>query len=267
MGQFLNRYLSGECETVWQELVDLKEKSLGPGYINEATEVTEEVVRRIIHNANIIGQYLVEAGYEFEIPGPFVIPANEMTAQSVQKIEQKFGKIPLFLKTWWRHVDHFNYLPTESFRNSDQGCAIEGVFPVGGILINSPGECIVNSRQRAIDIREHIKKATKAEIDDEKKYYEVEPNLVLGPGTSSHDHVGYQLPLSAVDGICHRTPDDEDAESLIDWLRFYYLQRGGLGWQFFGAVTKPGGGTEMRFFIRPPEEVKSIVESMKLVSF
>ncbi len=75
MGDYLQRFLDGECETAWQELVDLGEKALRPPVLEEATAVTEEVVRRMIHNVNIIGNYLANAGYEFETPGPFVVPA------------------------------------------------------------------------------------------------------------------------------------------------------------------------------------------------
>jgi len=267
MGQLFNRYLDGDCVSVWQELVDLRSDALQPPHLDDAMKIAEEMVRRIIHNAKIIGQYLIEAGYDFETPGPFVVPADETTANSVRQIEQEFGELPLFLKIWWRHVDHFNHLPTEAFRNSGQGCAIEGILTVQGILIESPGECLATSLQRAIDIREHIEKANAAGIDGEEEYYEDEPNLVLGPYTSGNDHVGYQLPLRAVDGISHRHPDDEEPESLVDWLRFYYLQRGGLGHQYFGAVSKPEGGTEMRYYNRPQDEVKSIVEAMELVSF
>ncbi len=267
MGHYWERYKEGDCEAVWRELTDLGEEALQPRLLGETTQITEEIVRRIIHNANIIGQYLKDAGYEFESPGPFVVPANNETAQDVQQIEQEYGELPLFLKVWWKHVDHLNHFPTESFRSSGQGCPLEGISPTAGILIDNPKESLEYSRQRAIDIQEHIKSAEEAGITGEDEYYEDEPHLVLGPYTSGNDHVGYQLPLNAVDAICHRTADDEEPESLVDWLRFYYLKKAGLNWQFFGSVSNPEGGTKWRSFIRPNNEVEAIVQSMNLVSF
>ena len=265
MGLYLKRYLDGDCETVWPELIDLGESALQPKLLDDATAVAEEMVRRIIHNANTVGQYLVDAGYEFKTPGPFVIPADEATAQSVQQIEQEFGQLPLLLKVWWSRVDHFNHLPTERQQTSGLGCPTEGIYPTGGILITSPNECLENSRQRAIDIRERLKQVAEAGITGEDEYYADMPNLVLGPVSSGNDRVGYQLPLRAVDGMCHW--EDGVAESLVDWLRFYYLKRGGLGWQFFGYIPTSGGGKELRCFIRPENEVESAVKSMDLIPF
>ncbi len=267
MGLYLNRYMDGDCEGVWHELIGLGNAALRQPFLDEAIAISEEIVRRIIHNAGIVGQYLVDAGYEFETPGPFVVPADCTTTQGIQQIEQEYGELPLFLMVWWSKVDHLNHLPTESLRNSGLGCPTKGIYPVAGILIKSPEECLKNSRRRSIDISEHIKMAAELGITGEDDYYADSPNIVLGPGTSGNDPVGYQLPLRAVDGMCHQKEVGDEAESLVEWLRFYYLKRGGLGWEFFGYVPIPGGGKELSCYIRPEDEVKSIVQSMGLIPF
>ncbi|MCA9057604.1 MAG: hypothetical protein KDA85_03865 [Planctomycetaceae bacterium] len=267
MASYLTRYLNGDCESVWRELIDFEASAIEPPLLNESMAVAEEIVRRIIHNANIVGRYLQGAGYEFATPGPFVVPANQATAECVRLIEEEFGNLPLILKVWWSHVDRLNHLPTEQLLDSGIGCPTEGISPTGAILINSPAECLEASRQRAIAIAEHVRQAAEAGISGEEEYDVAAPTFILGPITTANDPVGYRLPLSGVDGVCHQLADDEASESLIDWLRFYYLQRGGFGWQFFGFVPRPDGGREFRSFIRPQNEVDSIVDQMELIAF
>lgn len=267
MASYLTRYLDGDCESVWRELIGLGASAIEPPLLNESVAVAEEIVRRILHNASIVGRYLQDAGYEFATPGPFVVRADQVTAECVRQIEEEFGILPLILKVWWSYVDHLNHLPTEQMLNSGMGCPTAGIYPTGAILINSPAECLEASRQRAIDIAEHLRQAAEAGITGEEEYYAEAPTFVLGPVTSANDPVGYRLPLSGVDGVCHQLADDEAPESLINWLRFYYLQRGGLGWQFFGFVPKPDGAREFRSHVRPQDEVAAIVEQMELISF
>jgi len=41
----------------------------------------------------------------------------------------------------------------------------------------------------------------------------------------------------------------------------------GLGWTFFGYIASPGGRKKLSRYIRPEDEVESIVQSMGLIPF
>ena len=262
MGIYLQRYLGGECEAVWRQLVDLGEAALRPPVLEEATAVTEEVVRRMIHNARVIGNYLADAGYEFQTPGPFVVPADESTAEGVRQIEQEYGELPLILKVWWSHVDHLNSVPSEKWWKSTEGCHTEGIFPAPEIAICSPHECLSISQDWAELIRENWEATTAAGYSTEGHMHPDDVFLLIGPVTSGNDRVGYRFPFRAVDGLCN----DEDP-SLVEWLRHYYLVKGGLGWIYSAVVPTADGGKEFRSFIHPEDNRTGIVKSMNLVPF
>lgn len=264
MGKYIERYLAGEHQAVWDQLVALGEAALQPPILADATAVADEIVRRIVHNAQIVGQYLADAGYEFETPGPFVVPADANTAHAVQQIEREYGELPLILTTWWSNVDHLNHLPSEQQWTSGRGCPTEGISPTGGIVINSPSQCLEDSREWSHLLREHWNALLTA---GESTEGQADPNdvfLLLGPVTSGNDRLVYRLPIRAVDAHCH---GDEPPETLVDWLRYAYLTKGGLSWIFQGMVPTPNGEREFTTFIRPEEEVKSIVLSMQLIPF
>ncbi len=264
MGDYLQRFLDGECETAWQELVDLGEKALRPPVLEEATAVTEEVVRRMIHNVNIIGNYLANAGYEFETPGPFVVPADNKTAEGVRRIEQEYGELPLIMKVWWKRIDHLNLLQSDSQYASGVGCHTEGISPSSSLMIDSPAVCLQNSIRRAGDIRSNNQGRLASGESPEVLPDPELPFLVLGPCASNNDDVGFHMPVEAVDAHC----DNEGANmTFVDLLRNSLLRNGGLRWMYFGCVQLPNGESEYRTLIREREEIESIASTLNLAPF
>ena len=264
MKRYLERYLDGECEVVWQELVDLGEATFKPSLLAEATAVVEEIVRRLIHNANIVGNFLAEAGYEFDAPGPFVILADEKTAEGVREIEREYGELPLILKVWWSQVDHLNLRQSDSQYDSGMGCHTQGISPSTDILLNSPEACLKQSRMRAENMHKNnalrIASGESPEILPDPDA----PFLVLGPCASSNDDVGFLLPVFGVDAHC----DNEGLNwTLVEFLRNAFLSKGGLRWAHFGQVRQPDGELRFEAVVRETDEIEAIVKSMNLEIF
>ena len=51
---FLSRYLAGEHEQVWAELISLGGQVREPGYFDDAYAVATETMRRVRHNAKLL---------------------------------------------------------------------------------------------------------------------------------------------------------------------------------------------------------------------
>jgi hypothetical protein len=64
-GQFLERYMAGEYEAVWAELVSLGPAVRNPQYLPEAQAVARETMRRARHNVELIIQRLDGMGFKF----------------------------------------------------------------------------------------------------------------------------------------------------------------------------------------------------------
>ena len=110
---YLERYLNGEFQMVWDEL-----QALGPAvrqepYYSVAREVAVETMRRVRRNCEIIVSRLRSTGYVFGTypdgstgyytQGPLVPPSKEALAD-LAELEERIGPLPLSLVAFWQEV-------------------------------------------------------------------------------------------------------------------------------------------------------------------
>lgn len=104
---FLQRYLNGEHEAVWSELVDLGPSALEPGCLAEATAIAREIVNRSRFNIERIANTLADIGFRYWHPdGPFQL-ADTASRRLLAEKEAAWGEFPLILRTWY---DTFAYV-------------------------------------------------------------------------------------------------------------------------------------------------------------
>ncbi|WIG59077.1 MAG: hypothetical protein OJF49_001824 [Ktedonobacterales bacterium] len=124
MTDYLRRYLAGEHERVWDDLLALGERVREEPVYTDACAVADETMRRAKHNIVLIIQRLLEVGYRFgyswcsqseqsflerelDPPPPFTEPDPDIILQ-LDDLEEKVGILPLSLRAWYEHVGSVN---------------------------------------------------------------------------------------------------------------------------------------------------------------
>lgn len=124
MGQYLERYLAGECQPVWDELLAqgaaIREEPLA----SEAWAVAQETMRRVRHNIELLIPRLDWLGYcfgevwDFEGPNgtasdPIFLPPPPDTARALDKLEERVGgPLPLSLRAFYLEIGGVNFIGT-----------------------------------------------------------------------------------------------------------------------------------------------------------
>jgi hypothetical protein len=122
MPTFLERYLSGECITVWDELYRFGHLDPDSDLFQDAWAVSQETMRRVRHNIEILIPRLIEAGYTFGYewavgsgfpsapPLPVFSPPSQDTPTTIVAIEQQAGTLPLSLRAFYEIVGSVNFI-------------------------------------------------------------------------------------------------------------------------------------------------------------
>ena len=110
---YLERYLGGEYEPVWDEL-----QSLGPAvrrepHFSPARAVAAETMRRVRRNCEVIVSRLRSMGYAFgtypdgtrrSYAAPPLDPPSDASRAALAELEGMAGPLPLSLVAFWREV-------------------------------------------------------------------------------------------------------------------------------------------------------------------
>ncbi|SOD03333.1 hypothetical protein SAMN05216486_11028 [bacterium JGI 053] len=109
---YLERYLAGEQEQVWAELLALGADVRREPVLADARAVAAETMRRVRRNCERIVGRLQAAGYKFGAypdgeerwtEGPLVAPTAESRAD-VEALAGRVGPLPLSLEAFWSEV-------------------------------------------------------------------------------------------------------------------------------------------------------------------
>lgn len=121
--KYLERYLNGDHEQVWNELLALGPAVRHQPYIGQAQAVATETMRRVRRNCELIVHRLQAAGYRFGVypdgsrgyisDGPFVPPSLQSQAD-IATLEDELGPLPLSLLAFWREVGAVDFVGMHS---------------------------------------------------------------------------------------------------------------------------------------------------------
>ncbi len=120
MTPFLSRYLGGEHERVWAELVALGPRVREEPVASDARAVARETMRRAKENVGRIIARLGHIGYRFELtprgddewrPNPQVhVPPPADIGARIAVFEAVAGPLPLALRAWYEVVGSVNLM-------------------------------------------------------------------------------------------------------------------------------------------------------------
>ena len=108
MTAFFERYSSGECELVWNELHSLGGDVREPSIIEDVRAVAQETVRRATINLKIIIGWLTAVGYLFAdapVRGQVMTNPPKDIVKRIDAFERALGgPLPLILTAWYQQV-------------------------------------------------------------------------------------------------------------------------------------------------------------------
>lgn len=126
MGQYLERYLAGEHQPVWNELLAHGAAIRTEPLASDAWAVAEETMRRVRYNIELLIPRLRTLGYRFgEIPHdpgweawerdfvnayPVFQPPPPDTARLLDKLEQRVGLLPLSIRAFYLEIGGINFI-------------------------------------------------------------------------------------------------------------------------------------------------------------
>lgn len=115
----LERYIRGEYETVWAEMVAGTDRDGSPIPLVEAEAVAQETMQRVRYNAEILVQRLKEMEYDWshypdgEPLSPFGPPLGQPAPdvdEQIALLEERAGAVPLSLRFFWKVVGHLDFM-------------------------------------------------------------------------------------------------------------------------------------------------------------
>lgn len=220
---YLSRYLRGEYEAVWSELIEMGPAVRDSSVFSDALAVARETMGRVAANVDEISSRLLQFGYDFEfypnglaIPfcfGPRLLP-SEALLRDVSELEGLVGVIPVSIKTFWEMVGAVSFI---------------GKFPQGWLeysdplVVEPPEVSLFEYRERTVGGgQERSSAAFCAPLS---------PDVFHKEGVGGGPPYGLVLPSECMDGVII---NETKNLHFIKYLRFSILECGG----FAGVVSQ-----------------------------
>lgn len=229
MSAFLSRYLDGEYERVWAELLALGPAVREGPLAADAYAVARETMRRAGENVGRIVARLEHIGYEFEvaplgawIPNARVyVPPSPSAEGWLSDLEATAGRLPLSLRAWFEVVGEVNLMgrhPDWDERAYPDPLVVEGLEEWG-----SEYESWRSQREGG--------------EEPEPFVLPIAPDYYHKANVSGGTPYGVALPCAAADaplvGEWHET-------TFVDYLRIAFRWGGFPGWQRLDLGQLPG---------------------------
>lgn len=115
MPTYLERYLAGEREAVWTELMAVGPSVRDEPLYSDARAVARETMRRARANVETLSARLTALGYRFVSDAlgkdhPPHVPPNDDSLAAMRALEAEFGALPLAIETWHEVVGAVDFI-------------------------------------------------------------------------------------------------------------------------------------------------------------
>jgi hypothetical protein len=111
MTSWVERYVAGECESVWEEVVALGPRAIDPAVAPAVDALARETMHRALRNVEALKSLLPTIGWRFKFPmsGP---PSDHCVharpqpdvAEKIAALEELCGPLPASIRAWWEVV-------------------------------------------------------------------------------------------------------------------------------------------------------------------
>lgn len=227
----LDRYLAGEHEQVWRDLVALGETALGDEHVADALAVAYETMHRVESNVRVLAERLRGLGYRFVFPGsgggffglrkpsehqPHAPPSKDVRRTLAALEEAAGGPIPLSLRAFFEVVGEVNL-------NGDH----PSLAPKDSKFM--PDQLMVCSADDALAMVESMDRD-----EDDPVLIEFAPDALHKANISGGSPYSIAIPQAAADA---RVEDEPHEVTFVEYLRIAIVGWGGFpGWEQVGAA-------------------------------
>ena len=216
-----DRYVAGERDQVWRELVDLGPDVRATANLADALAVSYETMARVEANIQTIVQRLNGLRYAFETsPGktgrPHIPPAGS-TWKALRKLEKTAGSLPLALRAFYDVVGEVNLMGFHPALAPRQSSVAPDPLVVFGI----------EDSREALDGQE---------TDDGALYLPIAPDDLHKANVSGGDPYSIRVPAPVADTIIEFEPH---GVTFVEYLRIAFAWGGFPGWENADAIAPP----------------------------
>lgn len=243
---YLRRYLRGERDGVWRDLISLGPAVREEPVFSDAVSVVHEVVRRAEMNLQTLHSRLLELGYEFADSENALRLASDKDREVLGRMEREFGTMPLVLRAWYERFGSVD------FRQDD--CQLRcprGIDPGSGSEISGLGSHLVLvfvSLKDSLDFQrellghraERIRKSFEETVAESPALARFFPT---GGWASNCEPKGFRLPNEGADAVLFN--DGGGDVYFVDELRTAFQWGGFPFWRW--SLRKPNFYSPMEF--------------------
>jgi hypothetical protein len=226
----LVRYLAGEYEPVWRDLVSLGADVRRPPYEEPAIEVARETMRRARQNVDVLVRRLRQLEYQFFADKPEWIrrQLDEEERSALRRADDIGLSIPLSVRTWFEEVGwvaligshrRLAFMDDDNFRPGIYSDPLEVTLSIDLLCIVENWEDTAPEERRSMPLNISLDAVSKARL-----------NLKRDPEGEYH----VRIPNVAADAVLLGHPS---GATFVEYLRGSFLWGGFPGWQEY--VDRP----------------------------
>ena len=153
-----DRYVAGEHQAVWKELVEIGNDVRGDALAADALAVAYETMERVHENVRLLVERLGALGYRFSSNPPHQ-PPDKKTWKQLQQLERLVGPLPLSLRAFYDVVGgvnlvgrHPNLIPRNSWWTRKRSASI----PPDPLVVYGVGDALQEAESMDDEEREEI---------------------------------------------------------------------------------------------------------------
>jgi len=218
MSSWVERYVNGEYESVWAEVLALGPRASDPAFAADVDALARETMRRALRNVEALKSLLPSIGWRFHFPmsGPPTdhcvhAPPGTDVHEKITVLETQCGPLPASIRAWWEVVGTVSFM-REPVDQLDE--------PLPDPLVVAPIESVI------AEFHEWA-------ADPERRRLEPRFRAPLAPDELHKDDISggapyeLELPSSAADGVLL---NEWHNATFVAYLREAFRWAGVPGW-------------------------------------
>jgi hypothetical protein len=243
---YLDRYLAGQREAVWDELIGLGDRVQRGPLLLDARAVCREVVGRARYNIELLFNRLVKLGYQFADPKSAFVPAAPNAAQKIGEIERRLGTLPVVVKAWYESMASVDFSQAKEQLQGPTGPDINGLGSHVELVMQSLDRCWESwlaickededHRQMMAQIKKENPAVYRTYPENARNPRPRDPFLPTGGAASNCDMKGFCLPSKSIDGVLY---SDGEEMSLVKMMRRCFEWGGFPFCKYYAAGNAP----------------------------
>lgn len=204
---YLERYLAGDREAAWDELIALGDRVRARPWLDDALAVARETVRRARFNVERIHRRLVDLGYRFANPEAAFVPAGPDVPDRIAEMERRLGTFPLLARAWYESLASVDFSQDESQLRGPTGPDVNGLGHNAELIMHDLDRAWEGWLRLCAQHEELCRDAAHLAAEDPEWHRRLtrppEPFLPTGGWASNCDPMGFSLPCLAADGVLY----------------------------------------------------------------